>query len=319
MLSLFIRMLPLVLLTLAGGALTRFRWMDAAFNRQLSLIMLNLFYPCLIVSAIVRNFTWESLLREGLVPLCTAGILLTGWLVGCLARPLLKRHPLPTRRSFHFLCMMNNYSFLPILMAASLWGEKAVALILFASLGAEACAWTLGVRTLTGLRRTRGVLRQMMSVPMAALFCSFAILAVRHLCARHGCLPAGHSLAGQGSAALLETCRMAGNATIPASALVCGARIAMLHPGRLLAPLTAGLSLLRLVLIPALCVGGLALVPMPFETRRVLLLLAVQPAAMISIPFAEAYGGDADFSAAAVLVTHLLCLATIPFWLAFAM
>ena len=78
----------------------------------------------------------------------------------------------------------------------------------------------------------------------------------------------------------------------------------------------AGTSLLRLVVIPALCILGLSLVPMSLEVRRVLILIAVQPAAMASVTLAEAFGGDADFSAAAILVTHVLCLITIPLWLA---
>ena len=107
-----------------------------------------------------------------------------------------------------------------------------------------------------------------------------------------------------------------GGATIPASALICGARIAMLHPNRILSPLMAGTCLLRLVVIPAVCVAGLLALPMPAEVRRVLILIAVQPAAMASVTLAEAFNGDAEFSAAAILATHVLCLITIPLWLA---
>ena len=118
---------------------------------------------------------------------------------------------------------------------------------------------------------------------------------------------------------LLETCRMAGGATIPASALICGSRIAMLHPSKLWSPLMAGTCALRLVVIPALCVAGLLLVPLPLDVRRVLVLISVMPAAMASVTLAEAYGGDADFSAAAILATHIVCLDTIPLWLSFAL
>ena len=39
MLVLFVKMLPLILLTLAGYALNRLKWIDMAFNRQLSLVI----------------------------------------------------------------------------------------------------------------------------------------------------------------------------------------------------------------------------------------------------------------------------------------
>lgn len=319
MLALFIKMLPLVLLTLAGYLLNRLRWIDAAFNRQLSLVMLNVFYPCLIISSIVRNFTLESLLRNWMMPVGTVFILVTGWLVGLVTLPLLRRQAEGTRRCFHFICLMNNYSFLPILMAAALWGEMAVALIIFSGLGSELCVWTLGIKALTGQKLDRRFLLNLVSVPMVALMFAFSVLVIRTMCVRYGVVLAAGSGTDELLKTLLETCRMAGGATIPASALICGSRIAMLHPGKLVSPLMAGTCVLRLVVIPALCIMGLSLMPLPLEVRRVLILIAVMPAAMASVTLAEAYGGDADFSAAAILTSHVLCLVTIPIWLGLAL
>jgi len=319
MLLLFIKMLPLVLMTLAGYALNRLKLLDATFNRQLSLVMLNVFYPCLIVSSIVRNFTWETLLQHWIMPVGTVFILVTGWLVGWATLPLLKRQSESTRRCYHFVCLMNNYSFLPILMAASLWGEKSIALIIFSSLGSELCVWTLGVKALTGQKLDRRFLKNLVSVPMLALMGSFVFLALRAVCERYGLIPGADTLASHLGSTLLETFRMAGAATIPASALICGSRIAMLHPGKVFSPLMVGTCALRLVIIPAACIAGLSLLALPPDMRRVLVLIAVMPAAMASVTLAEAYGGDADFSAAAVLATHVLCLATIPVWLACAL
>ena len=319
MILLFIKMLPLILMTLAGYALSRLKWIDAPFNRQLSLVMLNVFYPCLIVSSIVRNFTLETLLQNWMMPAGTVFILVTGWLVGLVTLPLLKRHTESTRRCYHFICLMNNYSFLPLLMGAALWGEKAIALVIFSSLGSELCVWTLGVKALTGQKLDRAFLRNLVSVPMVALMFSFAVLLARAVCERYGFAPSAASVPDEFLKTLLETCRMAGGATIPASALICGSRIAMLHPSKLWSPLMAGTCALRLVVIPALCVAGLLLVPLPLDVRRVLVLISVMPAAMASVTLAEAYGGDADFSAAAILATHIVCLVTIPLWLSFAL
>ena len=320
MLPLFIKMLPLILLTLAGYVLNRLKWIDASFNRQLSLTMLYVFYPCLIVSSVVRNFTWETLLQNWAMPVGAVFILTLGWVIGLCTLPLLKRETEGTRRCYHFICLMNNYSFLPMLMAASLWGEMAIALVIFSGLGSELCVWTLGVKTLKGQKFDRDILKNVFSVPMVVLILSCAFLALRAALERHG-VAVGET-AGQFLQTLLETCRMAGGATIPASALICGSRIAMLHPGKLFSPLMAGTCTLRLIVIPALCVAGLLLVPpqvLSVETRRVLILIAVQPAAMASVTLAEAFNADAEFSAAAILATHLLCLLTIPVWLALAL
>jgi predicted permease len=100
------------------------------------------------------------------------------------------------------------------------------------------------------------------------------------------------------------------------AALICGARIAMIHPQHLFSPLILGTSVLRLAVIPAICIAVLFLLPLEIETRRVLVLIATMPVAMASVTLAEAYKSDADFSASAILLTHLLCLLTIPLWLA---
>lgn len=316
MILLFIKMLPLVLMALAGYALCRRGWVDALFTRQLSLVMLNLFYPCLIVSTIVRNFTWEALLQNWMMPVGAVCILVAGWLVGLAALPLLRKRPAPARRCFHFICLMNNYSFLPILMAAALWDERAVALIILSALGSELCVWTLGVKTLTGQRLGRSALRHLVSMPMVALAAACAVVGARAALGRWGVAPAAGGALADLLGTLLETCRMVGSATIPASALICGARIAMLHPRHVVSPMMAGVCALRLVAIPAVCVAGLMCVPLAPEVRRVLVLIAVQPAAMASVTLAEAFHGDAEVAASAVLVTHVGCLVTIPLWLA---
>lgn len=312
---LFLKMLPLVLMSFAGYLLCRMKWVDATFNRQLSQVMLNLFYPCLIISSILRNFTLETLLQNWMMPAGTIFILTTGWLVGWVTLPFVKSHPLPTQRCYHFICMMNNYSFLPILLATSLWNEKAVALIAFSALGSELCVWTLGIKAMTGQPLERKFLRNLVSMPMLAIGASFILLVLRSTCGHHDWMPAAGSTTDELFTTLLDTCRMTGNATVPASALICGIRIAMLHPNKLVSPLLIGTSFLRLLVIPAITIGVLMLVPMDHEMRRVLVLIATMPVAMASVSLAEAYKSDADLSAAAILVTHLICLVSVPFWL----
>jgi predicted permease len=312
---LFLKMLPLVLMSLAGYVFCRMKWIDASFNRQLSLLMLNLFYPCLIISSILRNFTLHSLFENWMMPVGTVFILTTGWLVGWITLPFVKRQPLSTQRCYHFICMMNNYSFLPILVAASLWNEKAVALIAFSALGSELCVWTLGMKAMTGQPLERKFLRNLVSMPMLALGTAFLLLVVCNLCVRNHWVPTAGSNTDELFTTLLDTFRMMGSATVPASALICGARIAMLHPHNLVSPLILGTTFLRLLVIPAITIAGLLLVPMDPEMRRVLILIATMPVAMASVTLAEAFQSDADFSAAAILVTHIACLITVPLWL----
>jgi len=313
MFSILFKMLPLVLMALAGYALNRLKIIDKGFNRQLSLTLINVFYPCLIINLMVKNFTPASLLEYWVMPAGLVFILLAGWLLGFLTLGFLKNRKEETKRCYHFSCMMNNYSFLPIMMAASMWGEKAVALIVFSALGSELAIWTIGIKTLTGEKLSLKSLKNLLSMPMIALAIAFVIILIRGLLIREG-VTLNESTA-EIAAKLLETCRMLSGATVPVAAIVCGSRMASMKATHVFNPLMAGTCLMRLVIIPALCVAVIWFLPIETAVRQVLFLISIQPAAMASVALTEAFHGDTEFAASATFTTHVLCVLTIPLWL----
>ena len=313
MLLILIKMMPLVLMTVVGYLLNRLKIISIDFNRQLSLTLINVFYPCMIINLMVSNFTPRTLLECWSMPAGLIFILCIGWTAGLLTRGFLRKQREETRRCYHFSCMMNNYSFLPIMMAASMWGERAVALIIFSALGSELSIWTLGIKTLTGDKLSLRSLRHLLSMPMLALTAAFIIIFIRAALVQNGItLNTG---VGEISNQLMETCKFISGATIPVSAIICGSRMASMKAAHVLNPLVAGTCLMRLVLIPTFCVICFMFLPLETDIRRVLILIAVQPAAMGSVMLAEAYQADAAFAAVITFATHILCLFSIPLWL----
>ena len=321
--SFFLNILSIFLLMSAGWVLRRRKLVDDVFTLRLSFVLINVFYPCLLLNAILSRFTLETLLANWPMPVGLFLIKLTGWLIGAgylkffggrmspsAAANGDVRPPLDaTRRTFHFVCSVNNYSFLPIMLAKPLWGDDAVALIAFGVLGAEIFVWTLGIRTLSG----HTDLRHLLSTPMVALFIAFSLLLLHYLLPFEA-LPEPFIASGN---MLLSTCRMAGEATIPVSAFICGARIGGINIHHNLTPPAWIFTALRLALIPAVCVAIIWFLPLDGLVRTVLMLIAVQPAAMASVSMSEVYRGDPDFAATAVFLSHILCLATIPLWMMF--
>jgi len=305
----FLNILSIFLLMSAGFFLRRRGLVDDVFTRRLSVILVNVFYPCLILHAILSKFTLASISENWLLPLAVFIIHIVGWLAGAGSRRLWQGGGLATKRTFHFVCSVNNYTFLPIMIALPLWGETAVALIAFGALGAEIFIWTLGVRTLSG----KPDLRQLLSNPMLALLSAGVFLLLRQ-CFSFDALPAFFHDAGN---TLLSTLKTAGGATIPVSAVICGARIASVKFRDCLTVPVWTFSALRLLVIPAACVAIIWFLPLPELARNVVFLIAIQPAAMASVSLSEVYGGDPAFAATAVFLTHLLCLATIPLWMKF--
>ncbi len=318
MFEIFLKVLPIFLLIFTGYLVRRLRMVDDAFNRQLSLLLINLFYPALILSAMLRNYTLESLAANWTLPAGTAIIMCAGWMLGRLAQPWLQPYPETLRRTFHFQCTMNNYSFLPIMLAAGLLGERAVAQVVFASLGAELAVWTLGIQTLTGHALSRNTIRNLYSMPMGAITLAIGLLTGRFLLAHFGVqsvppITTPHLL----GAMLLTTCQMIGQATIPVSAVICGSRMATLQVDHLFANPMLGMLNLRLLAIPALAIGFLSLLPLTHPVKQVLMIIAVQPCSLASVTLSEIYRSDSRFAAASILITHVACLISIPIWLHF--
>ncbi len=306
-------MLPLILMTLTGYLLNRLKIIDKDFNRQLSRTLINVFYPSLIINLMVKDFTPASLREYWVMPVALIFILTAGWFLGLITLRFLKTQTKETQRCYHFTCLMNNYSFLPIMIAASMWGDKAIALIIFSALGSELTIWTLGIKTLTGQKISVNSLKHLLSMPMVALIIAFAVIFIRAALMKQGIIlnEGTTEIAGK----LMETSKFLGGATIPVAAIVCGFRMATLKATHIINPLIAGTCLMRLVVIPAFCVAVFWFLPLSIEVKQVLFLIAVQPAAMASVALAEAFNADSEFAATATFATHILCLITIPLWL----
>ena len=283
MFAIFLKTLAIFLIILCGYLIRRMKLVDDSFNRQLALLLINLFYPALIVSSMVRNFTFESLVANWALPAGSALIIATGWLLGRLVMPWLQQQPVMLQRTFHFQCTMNNYSFLPIMLVTGLLGEHAVAQVVFASLGAEFAMWTLGIQALTGQAASRNSIRNLRSMPMAALTLAICLLTSHYLLLRlapgisHP--PAALKLVGE---MLLNTSQMIGQATIPVSAVICGLRMATLDADHLFSRPIVGMLGMRLLAIPALAICLLSLLPLSHPTAQVLTIIAIQPCSLSS-------------------------------------
>ena len=319
MFSIFLRIAAIFLMMTCGVWLRRRQVIDEVFNRQLSRVLVNLFYPALVFSAIIRNLSWSELCANGMLPVAVFLIQAIGWLVGRGCLPLLRGQPEPTRACFRFVVAVNNYSFLPIMIVASLWGERAVALVAFAAMGAEFFVWTLGIRTLTGAKPSVDSLKHLLSPPLLALAAALAVTGLRAALAPHGLLPAANGMLEQAFRVGIDTCHLLGGATVPVSALVCGCRMADIRPHHVWNRLMVGTVLLRLVVVPALAITLLLVLPLDGLSLNALLVVAVRPSAMVSVTLAELHDRDPGFAAAVVFVTHLVCLLTLPAWLHFVL
>lgn len=288
---------------------------DAPFNRMLSVVLINVMYPALIFSSLTRRFTLNAIFANGILPAGSFLIMLTGWLTGLVLCRFCRRMPVKRSRTFLFQSSLNNYSFLPLMLIAVLWGETEIDRLIYSTLGAEIFIWTFGIQAITGQPFRPRSLRHLLSMPMAAMLASFVVIVLRHLGATAGISPSDLPVVAPLSGMLHDTLRITGQATIPTTAIIAGSRMAGLRPGQAFSPSILMITIVRLALVPLLAASLLWLLPVSAENYRILAIVAVMPCALNSVTLAEVYHADADFAAATVQATHLACIITIPLWL----
>ncbi len=288
-------------------------------TRQLSRLLTAFFYPPLIFHSMTRNFDGRGLIQNWPLPLGAFSIMLAGFCLGLfIERFVLK--PSPGREhAFLFQCTINNFSFLPLPLALMLWGEIGVAGIIFSSLGSELALWTLGLFSISGRKVDAQSFKRMISPPLVTIAVALLWILLRDSAPPALLAPLDTPAMQSIGASLLDALRMLGAATIPVAMVVAGSRMASLRVNHIISLEKAVVSILRLLVIPALTVLALHLIPVAPDIRRTLILVATMPSAVSSVIFAELYGEDAEFAAACVLLTHILCLLTIPIWLHFAL
>ncbi len=311
----FLRLCAIFLMIGLGWLARRRGIVDGATTDRLSRLLVGLVYPALIFSSMVERFSLESLSEKWLLPVGAFGIMATGFVVGLILLPWFGGRNSPSGRAFHFQATINNYSFLVMPLALFYWGQEGLANVIFSTLGSELAMWSLGVWAISRARLSRESIRQLLTPPILAIVVALLVIVLRDT------LPMDWSSDGGGVfnalwGSLIEGLSLFGGATIPLAMVVAGSRIADLQSHHVVHLGQLRLVLVRLVLVPGLAMIWILWLPIPAEVARVLLLIAVMPSAVSSVVVSQIFGGDVDAAAASVLLTHLFCLVTIPFWLA---
>lgn len=312
--KLFIRILAIFGMIAAGIIARRMNMLTKETASQISRITTNFFYPALIFSYLVNNFSLKGLAENWVLPFGTLIIMTSGYITGNILSRFIPFKDEKQKGQFLFQCTINNYSFLPLPIALMLYGNTGVAYLIFSTLGSEISVWTMGVFALTGNRFRKDSVKNLLSIPMIAIFLSVVAIALRDMCNFLYACPLIIKEAGSSFFSVID---IFGKGTIPVAMFIAGSRMADLKPHHLITSIQGYVISLRLLIIPAISSVFLYLLPFPVEARNILLIVAVMPSAIASVVLGEVYNSDTEFAASSVLTTHLFSLITIPLWLSF--
>ncbi len=291
---------PVFVVVLSGFALRRLGKLHAAADSSLLTIAVNFLYPCLIADTVLGNSALNDLSNLLLSPIAGAALLASSFAVAAIAARVLRiQRPQPAS-TFTFTAAMPNWGYLPIPIVGALFGERTTGVLFVHNIGFELCMWSLGVWVLSG----EGGWRRALNVPF------FAILSALLLNLVHAAewLPAfaTHSL------------HFLGQAAIPLSLLLTGAMLAdSVREGGLLRdwPRTLAGCAVKMLILPPLILLAARWLPCSTELKRVLVVQAAMPCAMVPVVMSRLYKADAGTAVRIVVASTMLGLLTIPLWL----
>lgn len=267
-------------------------------------ILINLCYPSLIFASLLMRVNLETLYQLWRLPLFVSFVLLLGLTLGIASENRVGLAEEGQRRSYRFLSLLPNYSYLPLMVAQALWGDSGIGLVAIASIGADLVLWTLGVPQIMQVRRLqwRGLVK---NPPLIALVLAFFFLQPNSQNWRELLEP------------FLPWLRMIGSSTVPLSMLLLGTHLARPTQAKQNQKAHAVLLFLRLVLIPGLCYCILCAYPQILASmaRGTLILVASMPGAILSLVLSDLHKASPSFTARHLLLGHVAWLFTGPIWL----
>jgi len=301
--QLLLMVMPVFALIGVGVGVRRLGWMEGDAETALIRLVVNLCFPCLIFESVSTNAALR--LPGNLVwpPLVGIGVTCISIWAGLTVARLIGLEVGTGMRTFALSAGTANYGYLPLPIMAGIWGAESRGILLVHNVGIEAALWTVGLLVLSGKSLREGW-RHLMSPIVASL----VLGVVANLSGL------GEKLPDIAAATIHDLAVCA----IPLGLVMTGVNLAnYLHnPRELFNPkITLAANALRLVVLP---IGMLLLakyLPCSIELKRVLIVQAAMPAAVIPILMARLGGGHPRTAVQIVLTTTALGILVIPLWL----
>ena len=306
--AVIISVLPVYLLIVAGALLRKTGVLRPEHDAGIMQVIYSVMLPCFILDQILG----AEVLRSGTVVIWGIGLGL-GLLLGGLLIAWGMAHAIGLERgtgmrTFTLAAGCQNYGFTAIPVLSILWGSSACALLFVHNIGVEVGLWSVGVMIMSG---ERGVpWRKLVNGPMLAVFIGLSLVG----------LGLDQPVSGPlhyATDPLRKVISLLGVGAFPVAILITGATmVGLAEAEKLSLKIIVGAVLVRLLLAPALILAAAKYLPLVEELRRVLVVQAAMPAAMMPIMLARLYGGRPSIAVQVVVATTVGSLLSLP-WIIF--
>lgn len=305
--QLFLTVLPVFAMIGLGALLRRAQLITEAAEESLFNLVVKVTTPCLIFESVATNPALHAPGNLLLPPLLGFGLTLFSMAIGWYVARALGLSIGHGLRTFALAVGLTNYGYLPLPLMDAMFGPESRAVLLVHNVGVEAAIWTGGILVVTGLSPRAGW-RKLINAPVVSLVLAVAANLT--------------GVAAQVPPAVMGFVHVLAACAIPLGLLMTGVSIQphLDDPKQLVnTRVTLTAWLLRLVVLPWVFLLVARFLPCPVELKRVLVVQAAMPSAVVSIIVARVYGGRPLVAVQIILGTTALALFTIPFWLRFGL
>ena len=301
--QLLLLVLPVFALIGVGVVVRRVHWIEGEAEASLIRLAVNVCYPCLIFESVAGNTALQTPGNLLLPPLLGFGVTWFGIRAGLLVARAIGLHVGTGLRTFALAVGIANYGFLPIPIMEAIWGAESRGVLLVHNVGVEVAIWTVGLLVVSGQSLREGwrkLVSPIVITLVLAVACNLTGLTPHLPKVVHDVV---HSLAVCG---------------IPLGLIMTGVSLAnqLATPSALIdARVSVAAIALRLGVLPVAILLLARYLPCSVELKRVLIVQAAMPAAMVSVIIARLYGGHPRTAVQIVLGTTALGIFVIPLWL----
>ena len=288
-------------------------------------LTVDLLLPCLIFDRVLKTDAFSDLQNLWLPPLLGFGLTAVGILFGlCVAFLPTKQSGLETwkqRRSFAGCVGIFNYGFVPIPLVIALFPDngKMLGVLFVQNLGAEFSVWTIVLSILMG-KIDRKSLQHVINGPSIAIVLSVSL----NLLGNSRLVPVEfHEYIAPCFDFLLQAIHLLGAAGIPLSIILIGTifsdhfcRDEIMERLPITLKIAFWSILIRLVVMPIICVSLAVWLPCTLEIKQVLIVHGAMGSAIFPMVLAKHYGGDPKTAFDTILSNSLLSVLTLPIWVA---
>jgi len=286
-----------------GYALVKKNMLSGASLEALSRLVIQIIFPALILSQMLKNFSFSLYSNWWVFPLVSLGITIFGLVIGLLLLKLIK---LKTHRlQFLSLVGFQNSGYLPLAMVAAIFSGQElnnifIYIFLFL-LGFDLVAWSLGIYMLTYAKEAKFKLTNIFSPPVIANLLALLLIAL----GLNKIIPAS----------VFKPLEMVGNCTLPLAMIVVGGNVALVRLNKIDKKTVFFFLLGKLIILPALGICIVLKLGLPQLFGFLIVMQLAMPSATSLSVIIRHYKKEDTLISQGVFFSHIASLITIPVFL----